>query len=277
MDVRFGVHAGLQNTSIAELQGLWRRIEELGFDWISVWDHFYAADATGNPHCLEAITTHTALAATTERVQVRFARLLRRLPASRRARQRDGDPRPGRERSGRARTRRRMAATGVRRLRDPVRNARRAATQARRVHPVRARAAHPGAHDVRRRVLHVARRAVRTQARAGAAADLDRWRRREGDAAHLRASTPTGGTCRSSRPTPGRTRREVLDEHCERVGRDPATITKTVNVGMAFTDEELRAPVRRDGELREARRALGQRAGDGRQGRRRTSTPGRPG
>ncbi len=97
--------------------------------------------ATGNPHCLEAITTHTALAATTERVQVRFARLLRRLPASRRARQRDGDPRPGRERSGRARTRRRMAATGVRRLRHPVRNARRAATQARRVHPVRARAA----------------------------------------------------------------------------------------------------------------------------------------
>ena len=69
MDVRFGVHAGLQNTSIAELQGLWRRIEELGFDWISVWDHFYAADNTGNPHCLEAITTHAALAASTERVQ----------------------------------------------------------------------------------------------------------------------------------------------------------------------------------------------------------------
>ena len=69
MDVRFGVHAGLQNTSIAELQGLWRRIEELGFDWISVWDHFYAADNTGNPHCLEAITTHAALASSTERVQ----------------------------------------------------------------------------------------------------------------------------------------------------------------------------------------------------------------
>ena len=69
VDVRFGVHAGLQNTSIAELQGLWRRIEELGFDWISIWDHFYAADNTGNPHCLEAITTHAALASTTERVQ----------------------------------------------------------------------------------------------------------------------------------------------------------------------------------------------------------------
>ena len=90
-----------------------------------------------------------------------------------------------------------------------------------RVHPVRARAAHAGAHDLRRRVLHAARRAVRTQAGAGAAADLDRRRRREGDVAHLRASTPTAGTCRSSRPTCGRTRRKVLDEHCERLGRDP--------------------------------------------------------
>jgi len=34
---------------------------------------------------------------------------------------------------------------------------------------------------------------------------------------------------------------KVLDEHCERLGRDPATITKSVNVGMAFSDEALRA------------------------------------
>jgi alkanesulfonate monooxygenase SsuD/methylene tetrahydromethanopterin reductase-like flavin-dependent oxidoreductase (luciferase family) len=33
---------------------------------------------------------------------------------------------------------------------------------------------------------------------------------------------------------------QVLDQHCENFGRDPATITKGVNVGMAFTDEELR-------------------------------------
>jgi alkanesulfonate monooxygenase SsuD/methylene tetrahydromethanopterin reductase-like flavin-dependent oxidoreductase (luciferase family) len=33
---------------------------------------------------------------------------------------------------------------------------------------------------------------------------------------------------------------QVLDSHCETFGRDPATITKGVNVGMAFTDEELR-------------------------------------
>jgi alkanesulfonate monooxygenase SsuD/methylene tetrahydromethanopterin reductase-like flavin-dependent oxidoreductase (luciferase family) len=32
----------------------------------------------------------------------------------------------------------------------------------------------------------------------------------------------------------------VLDAHCEKAGRDPASITKSVNVGMAFTDEELK-------------------------------------
>src|SRR5689334_1624402 len=67
--VEFGVHTGLQNTSIAELQSLWRRIEDHGFSWISIWDHFYAADGTGNPHCLEAVASHAALAATTSRVR----------------------------------------------------------------------------------------------------------------------------------------------------------------------------------------------------------------
>src|SRR6059036_2660636 len=65
MQVKFGVHAGLQHTSIPELRDLWGRIEQLGFDWISIWDHFYAADASGDPHCLEAIASHAALAAST--------------------------------------------------------------------------------------------------------------------------------------------------------------------------------------------------------------------
>lgn len=63
-----GVHTGLQNTTVDELRSLWRRIEELGFDWISIWDHFYAADFTG-PHCLEAVASHTALACETTRVR----------------------------------------------------------------------------------------------------------------------------------------------------------------------------------------------------------------
>ncbi len=67
--MKFGVHTGLQNTSIPELRSLWLHIEDLGFDWISIWDHFYAADGTGNPHCLEAVASHAALAATTSRVR----------------------------------------------------------------------------------------------------------------------------------------------------------------------------------------------------------------
>src|SRR6476646_9505562 len=67
--MRFGVHTGLQNTSIAELRDLWRRIEAHDFEWISIWDHFYSADMTGDPHCLEAVATHAALACTTERVR----------------------------------------------------------------------------------------------------------------------------------------------------------------------------------------------------------------
>ena len=65
----FGVHTGLQNTTVEELVDLWKRIEELGFGWISVWDHFYAADGTGEPECLEAVSAHAALACHTSRVQ----------------------------------------------------------------------------------------------------------------------------------------------------------------------------------------------------------------
>ncbi len=68
---RFGVHVGLQHTHPDELRSVWRRVEELGFHWISVWDHFYGA--TGEPddaECLEAVAMHTALALDTTRVEV---------------------------------------------------------------------------------------------------------------------------------------------------------------------------------------------------------------
>jgi F420-dependent oxidoreductase-like protein len=65
----FGVHTGLQNTTTDELRSLWRRIEDLGFDWISIWDHFYAADLVG-ANSLEAVAAHAALACSTERVRV---------------------------------------------------------------------------------------------------------------------------------------------------------------------------------------------------------------
>jgi F420-dependent oxidoreductase-like protein len=65
----YGVHAGLQNTSTEELRGLWRHIEDLGFDWISIWDHFYSASLGEGANSLEAVATHTALACDTHRVR----------------------------------------------------------------------------------------------------------------------------------------------------------------------------------------------------------------
>ncbi len=66
----FGVHVGLQHTTPDELRTVWQRVEDLGFGWISVWDHFYGA--TGKPDdaaCLEAVSMHAALACTTSRVR----------------------------------------------------------------------------------------------------------------------------------------------------------------------------------------------------------------
>lgn len=66
----FGVHAGLQHTTADELRSVWKRIEELGYGWISIWDHFYGA--TGRPDdaaCLEAIAMHAALACSTSKVR----------------------------------------------------------------------------------------------------------------------------------------------------------------------------------------------------------------
>lgn len=69
-DAVFGVHAGLQHTTADELRSVWKRIEDLGYGWISIWDHFYGA--TGHPDdaaCLEAVAMHAALACSTERVR----------------------------------------------------------------------------------------------------------------------------------------------------------------------------------------------------------------
>ena len=59
----FGVHTGLQNITVAELRSAWRKIEDLGYGWISIWDHFYGA--TGRPddaECLEAVAMHAPIA-----------------------------------------------------------------------------------------------------------------------------------------------------------------------------------------------------------------------
>lgn len=73
MSPRFGIHAGLQNTTVAELQAIWQQADTSGFDWVSVWDHFYAASAfDGTPEsyeCHEAVAMHAALACSTSNVR----------------------------------------------------------------------------------------------------------------------------------------------------------------------------------------------------------------
>ncbi len=55
---------------MAELTTLWRRLDET-VDWISAWDHLYEAPPAGGttPH-FEAVATLSALAATTERARL---------------------------------------------------------------------------------------------------------------------------------------------------------------------------------------------------------------
>lgn len=67
--LRFGIHSGQQYESFSELAGLWVRAEELGLDWVSVFDH--VRPPVGGPlgPCLEGPTALAALATVTERVR----------------------------------------------------------------------------------------------------------------------------------------------------------------------------------------------------------------
>jgi F420-dependent oxidoreductase-like protein len=239
MNVRFGVHAGLQHTSIAELRDLWARIEELGFDWISIWDHFYAADASGDPHCLEAITSHTALAATTSRVtcgslvysagyrhpavlanaiatldQVADGRVVLGLGGGWLQNEYDayglhfGSP-----------------GERLRMLEEYVQCVRGLLTQERTT------------FDGEFFHLHDAQCEPKpVQPR------LPIWIGGGGEKVTLRiaAEHADGWNVPFIPPDVWAHKAHVLDTHCDKVGRDPASITRSVNVGMAFTDEELR-------------------------------------
>ena len=238
MDVKFGVHTGLQNTSIAELQELWARIEALDFDWISIWDHFYAADNTGNPHCLEAITSHTALAASTTRVtcgSLVYSAGYRH-PAA--------------------------LANAIATM-DQVANGRIVLglgggwLQA----EYDAYGLHYGSAGERLRMLNEYIQCVRgllTQERTSFSGEfftltdaqcepkpvqarLPIWIGGGGEKVTLRlvAEHADGWNVPFIPPDEWARKSKVLDEHCATVGREPAEIVKTVNVGMAFTEEEL--------------------------------------
>lgn len=71
MPIKLGIHTGPQDLSMAELHRLWKRADEAGFHWISVWDHFYAnpLEDRNNP-CFEAVASMASLASVTSRVRV---------------------------------------------------------------------------------------------------------------------------------------------------------------------------------------------------------------
>ncbi len=66
----YGVHAGTEGSSIEDVLAYWRKVESLGFGWISVWDHFYPIMRGGSAGSFESVASQAALAMATSRVRV---------------------------------------------------------------------------------------------------------------------------------------------------------------------------------------------------------------
>jgi F420-dependent oxidoreductase-like protein len=239
MKLRFGVHTGVARTSTAELQALWRRIEDAGFDWISIWDHFYAADGTGEPMCLEAVSIHAALALATTRV--RCGSLVYsvgyRHPAVLANAMATLDQLSGGRITlglGAGWLDAEYRAYGI-----PFPPA-----------PVRLRQLDEGIQCVRALLteesatfageyfsLHDAKCEPKpVQAR------LPLWIGGGGEQVTLRiaAQHADGWNVPFVDPAAYARKVEVLHGHCERLGRNPSTITKSVNLALAWTEEDLR-------------------------------------
>jgi F420-dependent oxidoreductase-like protein len=239
MSVRFGVHTGLQNTSLGELVPLWQRIEELGFDWISIWDHFYAADNTGDPSCLEALVSHAALAASTNRVRcgsLVYCAGYRHPAVLANAMATLDELAEGRVTLG--------LGAGWAKLEYDAYGI-----------------PFPGS-GTRLRILEeslVCVRGLLREERTDFAGEfftltdaqcepkpvqtpLPIWVGGGGEKVTLRlaAQYADGWNVPFIAPDAWAHKSGVLDAHCERLGRDPASIERGANVGMAFTDDELR-------------------------------------
>jgi alkanesulfonate monooxygenase SsuD/methylene tetrahydromethanopterin reductase-like flavin-dependent oxidoreductase (luciferase family) len=239
MDVKFGVHTGLQHTSVADLRDLWAQIETLGFDWISIWDHFYAADNSGDPNCLEAITAHTALAAYTTKVtcgSLVYSAGYRHPAVLANAMATLDQIANGRVVLG-------LGGGWLQNEYDRY-------------------GLHYGSPGERLRMLNEYIQCVRgllTQDRTTFKGEfftlddaqcepkpvqsrLPLWVGGGGEKVTLRiaAEHADGWNVPFIPPEAFAHKARVLDDHCAAVQRDPASIAKTVNVGMAFTDEELK-------------------------------------
>lgn len=69
--MKLGIHAGPQDLTMDELKRLWKIGDENGFHWVSVWDHFYANPLQDrqNP-CFEGVSALSGLATYTQNVRV---------------------------------------------------------------------------------------------------------------------------------------------------------------------------------------------------------------
>lgn len=237
----FGVHTGPQHTTVDELQRVWRRVEDLGFGWISIWDHFYGA--TGRPDdavCLEAVAMHTALACSTSRVRCgslvysvgyRHPAVLAKaitaidLLSGGRADmgigagwaqveyEAYGIPFPD------VKTRMDQLDEGIQCLRGLLHD-------------------EVTSFEGQWFTLNEARNEPRP-----VQAMLPIWVGGGGEKRTLRiaAKHADGWNVPFISPETFAHKNRVLDDHCAAVGRDPAEIARAVNVGLAFTEESLRA------------------------------------
>jgi alkanesulfonate monooxygenase SsuD/methylene tetrahydromethanopterin reductase-like flavin-dependent oxidoreductase (luciferase family) len=62
---RYGVHAGTEGATIQEVIAFWRRVEALGYGWLSIWDHFFPM-LGGRTGSFEAVASQAALACLTQ-------------------------------------------------------------------------------------------------------------------------------------------------------------------------------------------------------------------
>ncbi|MBI4312454.1 MAG: TIGR03560 family F420-dependent LLM class oxidoreductase [Chloroflexi bacterium] len=71
MPFNLGIHTGQQDCSLEDLRRVWRLADASGFYWVSIWDHFYENPTVdGKGPCFEGVSIMTALAAETRRVRV---------------------------------------------------------------------------------------------------------------------------------------------------------------------------------------------------------------
>jgi len=67
--LRFGIHAGQQNTDFPSYLAMWRSAEDLGLDWASVFDHFLPIFSDPEGPCFDGQTLLAAMAAHTSRLR----------------------------------------------------------------------------------------------------------------------------------------------------------------------------------------------------------------